>query len=118
MSQMTIAGLQNVFEIISWNSLKERKWTTGLNWKINTKPPFFIQTQFEFDGEDVQLSRALTEFELSQSDLTSYFRNFDFKNMCLEAFPEFKYKSLQCENTRFGKPVSSIDINMLQKSQE
>lgn len=58
----------------------------GYTEKINTKPPFLMQSKFEFDVEDVQLSRALTEFELRQSN--SDFSNFDFKNMCLEAFQE------------------------------
>lgn len=60
----------------------------GYTEKINTKPPFLMQCKFEFDVDDVQLSRALTEFELRQSDSNSDFSNFDFKNMCLEAFQE------------------------------
>lgn len=60
----------------------------GYTEKINTKPPFFMQSKFEFDVDDVQISRALTEFELRQSDSNSDFSNFDFKNMCLEAFQE------------------------------
>lgn len=67
-----------------------------------------------FDGDDFQLSQVIAEYRLSRSDLNLDigFGYFDLKYWCLVAFPELKQEAKpQREESRFGRPVSSIDIS-------
>lgn len=113
MSLMTIAGLQKVF----CNLQLRENGRMGYTEKINTKPPFLCNLSLNLtwmmsnSAEPLQSLSYASQIQIRTSAILT------LKTCAWKHFRNY-YKSLQCENTRFGKPVQSIDINTLQKSRE